>query len=154
LKKVISFQISVVFIVVLFWLQKPLGNIPAWLTDYILAIDCILIAAIGGVLYCLRGVYVNKCVNKNWDKDWETWYYLRPITSSISGLASYIFLKAGLVVLEAAQDANSVDYGFLAFAFIAGLNVDKFVLKIEEISKATFGIEKSRIAKESEKTEK
>jgi hypothetical protein len=95
-------------------------------------------------LYCLRAVYVNKCVNKNWDIEWETWYYLRPITSSVSGFSAYIFLKAGLIVLEADQAAEAGDYGFMVIAFIAGLNVDNFIRKLEDIAKATFGIDKSR----------
>jgi len=37
--------------------------------------------------------------------------------------------------------------GFLALAFIAGLNVDKFITKIEDIAQATWGIEKSRTAR-------
>jgi len=110
----------------------------------VLAIQCVLVSAVGGSLYCLRAIYINKCVLKKWDAEWETWYYLRPIASSISGFAAFIFLKAGLVVLEATQQTGSADYGFLVFAFIAGLNVDKFVQKIEDIAKSTFGIEKSR----------
>lgn len=154
MKKVISFQILILIICGIIWIQKPLGNYPEWLSDYELAIDCILVAALAGSLYCLRAVYMNRCVRKNWDTDWETWYYIRPITSSISGLVSYIFLKAGLVVLEASQDLDSGEYGFLAFAFVAGLNVDKFVVKIEEIAKATFGIEKSRTTIDSENKDK
>ena len=133
--------------VVALWLQEPLGNIPDWLKAYLLSVQCVLVAAVGGSLYCLRAIYVNKCVRDNWDVKWETWYYLRPLTSSISGFAAYIFLKAGLIILEANQESESGDYGFLAFAFIAGLNVDKFVLKIEDIAKSTFGIEKSRASK-------
>lgn len=144
MRKVIFYEITIIILVTLAWLQKPLGNYPEWLSDFELAINCILIAAIGGCLYCLRAVYLNKCVRKNWDIEWETWYYIRPITSSISGLTAYLFLKAGLVVLEASSHVDSGNFGYLAFAFVAGLNVDKFVLKIEEISKATFGIEKSR----------
>ena len=34
--------------------------------------------------------------------------------------------------------------GFYALAFVAGMNVDKFVAKIEDIAQATWGIEKSR----------
>lgn len=153
MKKIIFFQISIILICGFIWLQKPLGNYPDWLMNYELAINCILIAAVAGSLYCLRAVYLNKCVRKTWDTDWEPWYYLRPITSSISGLASYVFLKAGLIVLEASQGIDSGDFGFLAFAFIAGLNVDKFVVKIEEIAKATFGIDKSRTANYSENKE-
>ena len=151
MKKVIFFEITVILLVILAWILKPLGHYPDWLLNFELAINCILIAAIAGCLYCLRAVYLNKCVRKNWDREWETWYYIRPITSSISGLAAYIFLKAGLVVLEASSEADSVNFGYLAFAFVAGLNVDKFVLKIEEISKATFGIEKSRAGSKDDK---
>lgn len=151
LKKIIAYQVFILLVVIGVWAQLPLGNVPGWANQYLLAIQCILIAAIGGALYCLRAVYVNRCVRKNWDPDWETWYYLRPLTSSISGFASYIFLKAGLLILDASQQVNSGDFGFLAVAFIAGLNVDKFTLKIEEIAKATFGIDQSRTAKDSDR---
>ena len=151
MKKIIAYQVFILLVVIGTWVQLSLGNIPRWVTQYVLPIQCILIATIGGTLYCLRAIYVNKCVRKNWDPDWETWYYLRPLTSSISGFASYIFLKAGLLILEASQQVASGDFGFLAFAFIAGLNVDKFTLKIEEVAKATFGINQSRTAKDSKK---
>ncbi len=110
-------------------------------------------ATIAGSLYCLRSVYINKGVYNSWKENWEVWYYIRPITSAISGLASYVFLKAGLIVLEGYQEDNAGNYGYLAFAFIAGLNVDKFVEKIEEIAKAAFGIEKSRTAKDNNNKE-
>lgn len=116
---------------------------PSWVDANLLPLSCILIAMAGGVLYCLRAIYVNKCVRKQWDSDWDVWYVLRPITSGIAGLASYLFLNAGLLVLESEQPIDSTSYGYLTLAFIAGLNVDKFVQRLEEIAKATFGIEKS-----------
>ena len=150
MKKVITFQVVVLLSVFGIWLQDPLGNIPQWLGGYILPIQCFLIATVGGSLYCLRAIYINKCVNKNWDTEWEAWYYIRPLTSAISGIAAYIFLKAGLIILEATQETGSGNYGFLALAFIAGLNVDNFVLKIESIAHSTFGIEKSRSSKKND----
>ena len=151
MKKIIAFQIAIIGGCLLGWAQKPMGNYPEWLIGTEIAINCILIAMIGGALYCLRAVYLNKCVQKNWDKEWEAWYYIRPLTSAVSGFASYIFLKAGLVVLEASQEPEAGYYGYLAFAFIAGLNVDKFVAKIEDIAKSTFGIEKTRAGKDNQK---
>lgn len=150
MKKVIAFQILILLSIASLWLQEPLGNIPDWLNKNLLAIQCVLVAAVGGSLYCLRAIYVNKCVKKTWDIEWETWYYLRPLTSSISGFAAYIFLKAGLIVLESSQETDPGNYGFLALAFIAGLNVDKFIQKIEDIAKSTFGIEKSRASKDGD----
>lgn len=109
-----------------------------------LAIQCSIIGGVGGCLYCLRAVYLNACVRKNWDTAWELWYYLRPFVSTLCGGVSCVFLKAGLLLLEASRASNSSNLGFYAFAFIAGLNVDKFIAKIEEIAQATWGIEKSR----------
>ena len=151
MKKIIAYQIFILLLVLALWIQLPLGNLPVWATHYVLAIQCVLIAAVGGVIYCLRAIYVNKCVRKNWDRDWEIWYYLRPLTSSISGFIAYIFSKAGLIIFEASQQTDSGNFGFLAFALIAGFNVDKFVQKIEEVAKSAFGIDQSRMTKNSKK---
>ncbi|MCK4824986.1 hypothetical protein KA005_55060 [bacterium] len=51
--------------------------------------------------------------------------------------------------MESKQLSGTTDLGFLALAFIAGLNVDKFIEKIEDIAQASWGIEKSRTSKES-----
>ncbi len=117
--------------------------------EYKLFFECILIAGTGGVLYCLRGVYLNYCVRKNWENEWLVWYAIRPIVSLVCGGVSFLFLKAGLLVLEATKETDASNLGFLAFAFIAGLNVDKFLTKIEDLAKATWGIEKSRSANEN-----
>ena len=31
---------------------------------------CVLFGGLGGVTYCLRGVYLNACVRKQWDIAW------------------------------------------------------------------------------------
>jgi hypothetical protein len=118
-------------------------------SDYNLLIECILIGGIGGILYCLRAVYLNYCVRKSWENEWLVWYLIRPIVSLLSGGVSFLFLKAGLLVLEAKKEESSTNLGYLAFAFIAGLNVDKFITKIEDLAKATWGIEKSRTSSNS-----
>ena len=105
---------------------------------------CGAIAYVGGALYCFRAIYLNKCVHKRWDPDWHVWYFIRPITSTIAGAVSYLFLKAGLLVLESTANAGASEIGFFAVAFIAGFNVDKFVAKIEEVAKAVWGIDKTR----------
>lgn len=112
--------------------------------EYDLVLECMIVAGGGGILYCLRGVYLNYCVQKNWDNDWMVWYFIRPVVSLLCGGVSFLFLKAGLLVLEAQKETDATNLGFFAFAFIAGLNVDKFITKIEDLAKATWGIEKSR----------
>lgn len=107
---------------------------------------CGLCGGIGGVTYCLRGVYYNACVMDQWSEKWLPWYFIRPLVSFICGVVSYIFLKSGLIVLEAQQGEHPTNLAFYALAFIAGLNVDKFVEKLEDIAQVTWGIKKSRLS--------
>ena len=102
-----------------------------------------LVSTIGGVMYCLRAIYLEKCVNNRWDSNWEIWYYIRPLTSLIGGFVAYIFLKAGLIVMEAKQEIGADNFGFLALSFIAGYNVSNFLKKIENIAQSAFGVEHS-----------
>lgn len=119
------------------WLPQPYEVIR-------IPLMCGAIACVGGCVYCLRAIYLNKSVRKTWDPAWHTWYFLRPLTSLASGTISYLFLKAGLLVLESKTSTDSSDYGFFALAFIAGFNVDKFLAKIEDVARAVWGIEKTR----------
>lgn len=123
------------------------GNLPSWTMDFHIPIICGLAGGFGGILYCLRGLYLNYSVKKQWSKDWYPWYFIRPIASILTGGISFLFLSAGLLVLEAQTKTSSSNFGFYALAFIAGLNVDKFISKIEDIAQATWGIEKSRTSK-------
>ncbi|MFP3794736.1 hypothetical protein [Paraburkholderia sp. SIMBA_027] len=127
-----------------------LGTLPKNLEPIRIALACCCTGLIGGSLYCIRAVYLNKCVRKSWDADWHTWYFLRPIASFICGGASFLFLKAGLLVLESNTKENASEIGFYALAFVAGLNVDKFVAKIEGVAHAVWGIERSRSAAAAE----
>ena len=115
-----------------------------------LAIYCGLCGGIGGITYCLRGIYLNACVFKRWDEIWLPWYFIRPLVSTICGVVSCLFLKAGLIILEAQQSNTPTNLAFYALAFIAGLNVDKFIEKIEDIAQVTWGIKKSRTAQKDD----
>lgn len=144
----LSFLAGIVYLLIL----RVSGGLPVWIDSIDLWFLCALAGGIGGSVYCLRGVYLNACVRKQWDREWHPWYFIRPFVSLVCGAVSCLFLKAGLLVLEAGKKADSTDLGFFALAFIAGLNVDKFISKIEDIAQATWGIEKSRTAKaEAEK---
>jgi len=144
MKKVVSYQIGTIIVIFVCWSQAELGNLPIWMEGYSLPIRCILVAALAGNLYCLRAVYLNYSVKNRWSTEWEIWYYLRPITSALAGLVAFIFLKAGVVILEAAQTENAGHFGYFAFSFIAGYNVDRFLKKIEDLATSAFGVEKSR----------
>lgn len=145
--KIVSAYLIILLLAILVLFVAFLQNmLPPWVYKIELLFQCILVGGVGGVFYCLRGIYLNACVRKNWDTDWLPWYYIRPLVSLLGGGVSYLFLKAGLIVLESSQNSSSTNLGFLALAFIAGLNVDKFISKIEEIAQGTWGIDKSRTA--------
>ena len=148
MKKIIFYLIGWLVVAVCSLFIHQLLVFPQWYLDNIIFARCASFGLIGGVIYCLRGVYVNRCVKGSWDSNWEAWYYLRPITSGISGFISLVFLKAGLLVLEADQSPEAISYGYLAIAFIAGYNVDNFMKKIESIAKTLWGINKSRASDE------
>lgn len=127
------------------------GNIFQLPDSIELIVLCGLVGGIGGITYCLRGVYLNASVYNRWSTVWIPWYFLRPIVSIITGAVSCLFLQAGLIVLEATKTTSSTHLVYYALAFIAGLNVDKFIQKIEEIAEVTWGIKKSRTSGRGEK---
>lgn len=130
-----------------------LGYCP-WLTEDLMnPVVCALFGGVGGCVYCLRGVYLNACARKTWDVAWLPWYAIRPVVSIVLGGVSYLFVKSGLLLLGADQDAGTSQLGVWAIAFIAGLNVDKFVAKIESVGQSVWGIEPSRQSKSDSETE-
>lgn len=152
MKLIVSYLVLVTTALSLTVIANVLGLLPPVLLPLRIVITCAAVGGLGGCIYCLRGVYLNACVYKRWDNDWQPWYYIRPIVSIACGAVSYIFLRAGLLVLESGKHPNATDIGFYALAFVAGLNVDKFILKIENIAQAVWGIEKSRAGSGSTET--
>jgi hypothetical protein len=103
----------------------------------------------GGLVNCLRAVYLNACVRKKWDKDWHPWYVIRPILSGVMGGVAYVFIRAGLFVFGGQGESKDWSiYGYLAVSFIAGYNVQRFLEQLEAISEATFGVKKKSTPQE------
>lgn len=150
MKKIIVFLILFLVCLAILLIAYFAGALPVWVDGFRLWFLCAITGGIGGCVYCLRGVYLNACVYKRWADDWQPWYYIRPFVSLVCGGISCLFLKAGLLVLESTQNQGASDLGFYALAFVAGLNVDKFIAKIEDIAQASWGIEKSRSARGNE----
>ena len=147
--KAIFYLLAMLAAYALLGIQMLLGNliVPESIQ---LAVYSGVCGGIGGVTYCLRGVYLNACVFDRWTEKWLPWYFIRPIVSFICGVVSFVFLKSGLIVLEAQQSQHPTNLAFYALAFIAGLNVDKFIEKLEDIAQVTWGIKKSRVSSVSD----
>jgi hypothetical protein len=151
MKKIIAYLILLSCAVLCLSLIHFIIAMPQWYIQSILYFKCAYVGLLGGCLYSIRAVYLNKCVRKCWDADWQAWYYLRPITSTMSAIVSCVFLKAGLLVLESKSQPDAAPFGFLAIAFIAGYNVDNFMKKVESIAHTVWGIEKTGTAAVVEK---
>ena len=117
-----------------------------------LFLPCLLAGLAGGVIYCIRGIYLHFCVSQNWTNRWIVWHLGRPFVSTVCGGVCYLFLKAGLLLLQDESELTDFSpYVYYVLAFMAGYNVDNFLRKLEYISKAVMGISESRASKESEK---
>lgn len=112
---------------------------------------CLFAGLIGGVVYCLRGIYMSFCVYKKWDDIWVVWHCVRPLVSAFCGGICYFFLLAGVFFLKDVEGADFSAYVYYASAFLAGYNVDKFLEKLESINATLFGVGKSRHARRSER---
>jgi len=141
--KIIIYLVVCLLVLIGIRISNSIFEMPTWYKENILFIYCSMIGTTGGILYCFRGIYLNKCLHQHWDETWNIWYYLRPITSGITGFISCIFFKAGIITLDAQEKPDLLMYGYLALAFIAGYNVDNFLKKLETIAQDIWGIKKS-----------
>ena len=107
-----------------------------------------LLGLIGCCTYCIRSLYFQYCVKEEWDNRWIVWHIIRPFVGSICGAVSLLFVKAGLLLFEVSHAETQSYYGIYALAFIAGLNVDNFIKKIESIFSEIIGIKKTRMSGE------
>jgi hypothetical protein len=60
-------------------------------------------------------------------------------------------VKSGLLLLGATKKPDASELGIWAVAFLAGLNVDKFISKIESVGHTVWGIEPSRQSKHEDR---
>lgn len=147
MKRVVAFLLAFAGGAAVLLILIGLGEAPSWLQAAGLPVQCAVVGGLGGAAYCLRAVYIHRCLENDWSDQWLPWYFIRPVVSLIFGAASYIFLEAGLLILDASQGPEGNNFGYLAVAFIAGLNVDGVMQRLEDIAKSAWGIEPSRMSR-------
>lgn len=102
---------------------------------------------VGGCIYCLRALYLQYCVKNHWENRWVVWHVIRPVVSTILGMISLVFVKAGFLLLDVSEAQPDKLYGFYALAFIAGYNVDNFMRRLENIAKSIMQIDPTNVHK-------
>jgi hypothetical protein len=123
------------------------GVLPPWLIAHATIIKCSLIGGFGAISYCLLAVYYHYCRKGDWKEKWIPWYYIKPVLGMIIGGFTYFFVAAGLLVLEATAEAEPSQLGVFVLSFIAGLNTDQFIAKIENIVSNLWGIKPSSLSR-------
>ena len=109
-----------------------------------LVVCCALVGILGGVTHCLRAFYLHRCVLKDWQADWASWYFIRPMVSGVMGFISVLFIKAGLLAFSNTTGVQTENRTvlYLAVAFLAGYNVQNFLKKLEEVSESLLGVKR------------
>jgi magnesium-transporting ATPase (P-type) len=128
------------------WYWAFISPAPEWVKSIKHIVGCILVAVSGGVLYCLRAVYVNYSVRKQWSEVWLVWYLFRPFTSGLMGFLTYLVVKAGLFAVGSTS-AEHPETLLYALSFFAGLNVDGFLKRFEGQVSNSMKVNKSRQSK-------
>ena len=144
MKLITIYLLSILLFVTVLATLSGLGVINYPSQTFQLAMEVVIFGFIGGIVHCLRSIYIHASVRKDWDSDWHIWYYIRPILSGVMGIVSLVFIKAGLIIFaENPPLSDTSRMAYIALAFISGYNVHNFLKKIDDISKSTIGLPKS-----------
>jgi len=93
-------------------------------------ISAIWFGALGGATISLKGVYDHN--QDQWEPQLNLWHFGRPITSSVSGGMSYIFLRL-------ISGTEPKDVAVYAAAFIVGLQEKRFLALLSKVGSLIFG---------------
>ena len=98
---------------------------------------------LGAVVYCIRGFYKHVSIG-DYSPSYVYWYIFRPWIGTVLGMVSYLLIVGGLMVFESGTPASGSLRGkalFLAIAFLAGFSSNEFIMKMNTVSKAIFGVD-------------
>ncbi len=93
---------------------------PDWILTRRPIIFCSLLGGIGGVVYCFRCDLRQLMHRHRLGPKMDSMVFPRDQLLAFYGAISYLFLKAGLLILESKQTADSSELGFYALALLPG----------------------------------
>ncbi len=90
-----------------------IGLLPAWMGVARLGLMCGLFGALGGALYCVRAVYVNRSARNEWKPEWHCWYFFEAFGKRNLWWSQLAFSEGG-----AARPGCRNEGGCLAFRIL------------------------------------
>lgn len=147
---ILAYQVGVLLLVTWLWHRYVGGDSSMWFPIQQLPLQSMLVGAVGGVSYCMRAVYINRCVKNEWNARWWPWYVVRPLLGSIVGVVAFLLISAGLFVFGGVHESSTRSYGILILSWVAGYNVDGFLSRIEKMAQFSWRISPSRLAKDTD----
>lgn len=146
---IITYQTVILLLVGWLWYRYVGVGSSMWFPMHQLPLQSMLTGAVGGVSYCMRAVYINRCVKNKWDSRWWPWYIVRPLLGSLVGVVAFLLLSAGLFVFGGAHESPTHSYGTLILSWVAGYNVDGFLSRVERMAQFSWRISPSQLAKDT-----
>lgn len=93
---------------------------------------------LGGIVYCMRGFYEHK-IEGNFDPNYLSWYFFRPIISTITGIIVFFLFAAQLIDTNGYSNATPKNIMFsCSLAFLAGFGFTQFYGKIDDLANTLF----------------
>ena len=104
---------------------------------------------LGGSLYSLRGLAKHASL-ADYDRSYDVSYYLRPLSSGISGLLVFFLLLGGALTLSIGGGASTPGWAtftgrlpYIAFSLLAGYGAQEFMAKLKDLADSLFAIGRS-----------
>lgn len=114
--------------------------------------NCLMFVAgvMGGCLYSFRGITLHASRN-DYCRDYDLTYYLKPLSSGISGLLVFFLLLGGALTLNIGADGGTQSWQtfsgrmpYIAFSLLAGYGSHEFMLKLKDLAESVFAISGKR----------
>jgi hypothetical protein len=122
------------------WLALCLACPPTALRLYVYIVCA---GGLGAVVNCIRGFYKHYSLG-DYNHRYAFWYVFRPWIGAVLGMVSYLLIIGGLMAFEngtiAGQNLRTKAL-FVAVAFLAGFSANEFIMKVNAVAKALFGVD-------------
>lgn len=121
--------------------------VPSFRKTFVLTV-CIMFVAgmLGGCLYSFRGITIHASLN-DYSRDYDLTYFLKPLSSGMSGLLVFFLLLGGALTLNIstsevpqAWQTFSGRMPYIAFSLLAGYGAHEFMLKLKDLAESIFAV--------------
>lgn len=122
---------------------------PSFRGTFVLTICTMFVAGmLGGCLYNFRGITIHASLN-DYERSYDLTYFLKPLSSGISGLLVFFLLLGGALTLNISTSNADTPQAwqtfagrmpYIAFSLLAGYGAHEFMLKLKDLAESIFAV--------------